>query len=309
MREKPSKAAPIAVLMRTDDHRRAAEIAAARGVTVEAVIANLIHHLGRAVVDKDQLVVIATTRPSDHEAERFRAKRGRIIDLSFRDLAEPSASSDSTPPSPALAQGDTQRRIIHVVVVLLPDTAAERVALHGAKKGTAELLRWLFHEREPAIPGGAILVIATRAGEPVGEAHVERLRRTVLRIMPCHLATLREVGERFYKETSRRPSRAALLRAVLERGMAFDPGLPVSTQLRLSPRTPRRRSPRSGTSTLRERVLAAMAARPDDVLSPARVAALIPGTTVDSARNTLLALAAKGQVRKHGAGKYQALKG
>ena len=60
------------------------------------------------------------------------------------------------------------------------------------------------------------------------------------------------------------------------------------------------------TGTLRERVVAAMEASPEEVYTPARLAPLVGSDNRDSIRNTLLVLAAKGRIAKLGAGQYQA---
>jgi hypothetical protein len=62
------------------------------------------------------------------------------------------------------------------------------------------------------------------------------------------------------------------------------------------------------TGTLRERIVAAMEASPDEVFTPARLAPMVGSSNRDSIRNTLLVLAAKGRIEKRGAGQYQARK-
>ncbi len=58
--------------------------------------------------------------------------------------------------------------------------------------------------------------------------------------------------------------------------------------------------------TLRERILAVMAASPLEVYTPARLAPEVGSANRDSVRNTLLVLAAKGKIEKVGAGQYRA---
>ena len=63
------------------------------------------------------------------------------------------------------------------------------------------------------------------------------------------------------------------------------------------------------SGTLRERIMAVMAASPEAVYTPARLAPLVGSQNRDSVRNTLLVLAAKGRIEKRGAGQYQARRG
>lgn len=58
---------------------------------------------------------------------------------------------------------------------------------------------------------------------------------------------------------------------------------------------------------LRAAILAVMAAEPDEVFTPARLAPLVPNPDRDVLRNTLLSLHRLGKVRKVGEGQYAAL--
>jgi hypothetical protein len=58
--------------------------------------------------------------------------------------------------------------------------------------------------------------------------------------------------------------------------------------------------------TLRERILAVVAASPAQVYTPALLASAVGSQNRDSVRNTLLVLAAKGKIQKVGTGQYQA---
>jgi hypothetical protein len=50
-------------------------------------------------------------------------------------------------------------------------------------------------------------------------------------------------------------------------------------------------------------------ARPDEVLTPARVRALLGAVPVDTVRNALLVLAERGRIEKIGHGQYRARRG
>lgn len=65
-------------------------------------------------------------------------------------------------------------------------------------------------------------------------------------------------------------------------------------------------APAERIRTLRERIVAAVEASPDEVFTTARVARAVGHGNRDSVRNTLLVLAAKGQIDKLGEGQYQA---
>ena len=65
-------------------------------------------------------------------------------------------------------------------------------------------------------------------------------------------------------------------------------------------------SARAPSASLRVRILAVMAASPDEVFTPGRLAPEIGSKNRDSVRNTLLVLAGKGKIEKVGAGKYRA---
>jgi hypothetical protein len=78
--------------------------------------------------------------------------------------------------------------------------------------------------------------------------------------------------------------------------LQLDPGLPAADALQNEERT----------GTLRKRIVAIMAASPGETFTPARLAPLVGSGNRDSVRNTLLVLAAKGQIDKLGAGLYRA---
>jgi hypothetical protein len=59
-------------------------------------------------------------------------------------------------------------------------------------------------------------------------------------------------------------------------------------------------------STMRARILERLARCPDEVFTPATLGPLVGAGSRDSVRNTLLALAARGQIDKLGPGRYTA---
>lgn len=67
-----------------------------------------------------------------------------------------------------------------------------------------------------------------------------------------------------------------------------------------------RESAPAAAVTLRTRIVEAMKARRGEVLTPAKIAALVGATNRDSVRNTLLVLAGQGRIEKVGVGQYRA---
>jgi len=137
------------------------------------------------------------------------------------------------------------------------------------------------------------------------------LRRAIIRLRDADREALSRLGARFQTESRRRLSRAALVRLLVGHGLsALDESRPIAEQLPLhlldgerqqSPKAP----PREGAS-LRERIVQMLGARPEEVFTPAKVAALVGARTRDCARNTLLALASQRRIEKVGPGQYRA---
>src|SRR5262245_8685917 len=133
------------------------------------------------------------------------------------------------------------------------------------------------------------------------------LARVVVRFGDADREALNRLRARCFGEARLRPSRAALARLLVGRGLGYrEEPRPVREQLplqalagerRKSPRPP----PREGPS-LRARIVAEMTASPGEVFTPARLSPLVGATSKDSVRNTLLVLHAKGRVMKVGPG-------
>lgn len=64
--------------------------------------------------------------------------------------------------------------------------------------------------------------------------------------------------------------------------------------------------PSADGTTMRERILALLAASPAEVFTPAMLAPAVGAGSRDSVRNTLLVLASKGRIEKLGPGRYRA---
>lgn len=139
-----------------------------------------------------------------------------------------------------------------------------------------------------------------------------RQARAVVRLPDAHREGLRQLGARYFGETGRRLSRAALVRILVGRGLAdIDQTRPLAEQLPLhalankcSPASPRQQV-REGPS-LRKRILSELSASAEEVFTPARVSKLVGATSRDSVRNTLLVLAGRGLIDKLGPGQYRA---
>jgi hypothetical protein len=94
--------------------------------------------------------------------------------------------------------------------------------------------------------------------------------------------------------------RAAMIRACVRTWL--EAGGPVV----LPPREEPARPPRlGGLPSLRRRLVAALDARPGDVLTPPQLTRIV-GARPDGVRNALLELAARGKVEKVGEGQYRA---
>ncbi|MFT3769636.1 MAG: hypothetical protein QM820_29725 [Minicystis sp.] len=138
-----------------------------------------------------------------------------------------------------------------------------------------------------------------------------RFARIVVRLPVADREALDRLGARYLGETLRRLSRAAVVRRLINCGLAnLDGGRPIAEQLPLPapanerPQATRRAPAREGAS-LRERVLSQVTANAEEVFTPARVSTLV-GASRDSVRNTLLVLAEKGRIEKLGPGQYRA---
>jgi hypothetical protein len=157
---------------------------------------------------------------------------------------------------------------------------------------------------------------AALAEEPGHDAADGALKRLVLRLPAAHRAALDRLRQRLWNEGRLGLSRADLMRFFVACGLAaIDPERPVALQLSVpdlkrarasSPRL-RQRRPKRGGPSMRQRMLHQMAARPEEVFTPAKLAPLVGATTRDSVRNTLLVLHAKGRIAKVGPGQYRAL--
>ncbi|APR76485.1 Hypothetical protein A7982_01832 [Minicystis rosea] len=84
---------------------------------------------------------------------------------------------------------------------------------------------------------------------------------------------------------------------------------PLSALVLPPPALPAKRGPRpravESGGTMRTRILRAMEARPDEVLTAAMLAPAVAARSRDAVRNALLVLAAKGKIEKVGLGQYR----
>jgi hypothetical protein len=176
---------------------------------------------------------------------------------------------------------------------------------------------------EPAAADVALIILGARSAEsaalaeqPAHDDADAAMKRLVLRLPAAHRAALDELRQRLWNEARLAFSRADLMRFFVTCGLAaIDPARPVVLQLSMpdlkrarasSPRL-RRRRPKRGGPSMRQRMLHEMAARPEEVFTPAKLAPLVGATTRDSVRNTLLVLHAKGRIAKVGPGQYRAM--
>jgi hypothetical protein len=142
-----------------------------------------------------------------------------------------------------------------------------------------------------------------------------KLARTVVRLSHADRAQLDRLRERFLAATALNVSRADMVRLVLRRGLAgIDAEQPILAQIPpevLDVARPKRfgRKPVPSGESTRLRVLKEIEARPGEVVTPARVRAILGSGHLDTIRNVLLVLAERGRIDKLGPGQYQARRG
>jgi len=134
------------------------------------------------------------------------------------------------------------------------------------------------------------------------------MKRCVVRLEEDAIRQLDQLAVRLREQTNRSWSRAAVVRLFVT-GRLADIGddRPLGEQLTLIRPLPSVRwRPPSSEHTLRDRIVARMAANPEETFTPALLAPLVGATSRDTVRNTLLVLAVKGRIMKIGEGQYRA---
>ncbi len=165
------------------------------------------------------------------------------------------------------------------------------------------------HDTLPEVVPCAEDPMAERAATHESES-AAKMRRVIVRLPGAHRERLREVIDRYFKETLERPSRADIVRRLVEAALnGLVATSPIAEQLPPLPRRPRpkrRPVPGKGGETLRKRIVRALTAQKRVVFTPARVAKLLGVGSRDTVRSTLLALAQMGKIKKVGPGRYRA---